>query len=241
MTVNANNSILFVRIKMNVDLAQQAVQHALNGNWHEAAALNKQIVKDNKNDTEALNRLAKAYFQLGKTKKAISISKKVLKIDPFNSIATKCIDKWKTTDKKNIKLDKASARLFIEEPGKTKIVSLINLGAPKLRSSLDCGEEVNLNISGHKISVTTSDGKYLGKLPDDVGVKLKKLITLGNEYKVLVKTLDTNEVKVIIREIKTSPMLTNTPSFTAEKINYISFTPPELVHSRDIEIPTEED
>ncbi len=40
-------------------------------------------------------------------------------------------------------------------------------------------------------------------------------------------------MKVFIREVKRPNNYFNVPSFTSEKIDYISFTPPELIHKKD--------
>ena len=80
---------------MDKDLAQEAILHALRGNWEEAVKINTKILDDQPNDVDALNRLAKAYAEVGKFKKAISSSQKVLKLDSFNTIATKALTKWK--------------------------------------------------------------------------------------------------------------------------------------------------
>jgi tetratricopeptide (TPR) repeat protein len=219
---------------MEKDLAQKAVEAALKGNWEKAIELNKKIIKATPKDTDALNRLARAHAELGDLPKAKKNSAKVLKIDPFNKIAQKCLDKWKGLKKgETIRSASSSASAFIEEPGKTKIVPLLHVGSEKITAKLDSGDEVKLNPHGHRVSVITQEGKYIGRLPDDIGAKLKKLMKLGNTYKVLIKSTNMSEVKVFIREIKSNPKLKDIPSFSNEKIDYISFTPPGLVHKKE--------
>jgi len=122
---------------------------------------------------------------------------------------------------------KFSARAFLEEPGKTKIVSLLHLGdSKKVLANLDSGDEVVFKLGNHRISVCTLNKKYIGRLPDDLSVSLIKLIKRGNEYQVFVKSSKPQEIKVFIRETKRVKELENIPSFSSEKINYISFTPP---------------
>ena len=55
---------------MDTDLAQQAITCALAGEWKKALELNKQILKETKNDIDALNRMARAYFNLGEIRNA---------------------------------------------------------------------------------------------------------------------------------------------------------------------------
>ena len=219
---------------MDKDLAHQAVSAALCGNWKDAITLNKEILKSDNKSVDALNRLARAFAETGDTTKATKISKKVLVIDPHNSIAVKCLEKWKGFEEGEVsfKTGPSSINDFIEEPGKTKLVALIHIGNPKLLSKLDSGDEVKLNPHGHRMSVVTGDGKYIGRLPDDVGAKLKTLIKMGNEYKVIVKCSDPKVIRVFLRETKSSPELKDIPSFTHDKIDYISFTSPGLINKK---------
>jgi len=81
----------------------------------------------------------------------------------------------------------------------------------------------------------------VGRLPDDISARLRKLISLGNTYKVLIKSVNQEEVKVFIREEARAQKLADTPSFAPEKLDYVAFTPPELVHKKDLVIPAEEE
>lgn len=216
------------------DLAQQAIDSALSCDWQKAVSLNKEIIKENPRDVDALNRLARAQAELGDYKKAKETAQKVLKIDPFNSIALKALSKWKNLNKgKTQPSAPTKAYIFLEEPGKTKIVSLLHLGCVGVLANLDAGDEVILNTHSHRVSVTTHDAKYIGRLPDNLSANLRKLIKMGNTYRTFIKSITCSEVKVFIRETKRSPKLTDIPSFSSEKIDYISFTPPELVHKSD--------
>lgn len=198
---------------MNEDLAQKAVAAALASDWKEAEKINKQILKNDKSDVDALNRLARAYAEQGSLKKAKETAKKVLRINPFNQIANKSLKKWKSLRRgETIVAGPSSAEAFLEEPGKTKMVSLLHLGASSVLAKLDAGDEVKLAPLKHRVSVTTLDGKYIGRLPDDIAAILRKLTGSGNEYQILIKSIETQGVRVFIRETKRS-----------EKINYASF------------------
>ncbi len=227
-----------------MDLAQKAVSAALSGKWEEAIKVNSEILKNDSKNLDALNRLAKAYAELGKIKKAKDVSQKVLKIDPFNPIATKCLAKWKAggvNEGGRCSLC-SKAEAFLEEPGKTKIVSLLHLGDASIIAKLGSGDEVKFMPFSHRISVTTFDGKYIGRLPDDLSARLRTLLKCGNEYQVLIKSTNPQEVKIFIRELKRSPRFKDVPSFAAEKVEYISFTPPELVSKKDdLQVAIEEE
>jgi len=140
---------------MDIDLAQRAISAALSGNWKDALKFNLQIVSDNPKDIDALNRLARCYAELGQVKRAVLTCEKALKIDPFNSIAVKSHKKWKTLksgEKTNGQVV-SSPELFLEEPGKTKLVYLLHVGDHKTLATLDCGDEVRLNPKSHRIPV----------------------------------------------------------------------------------------
>lgn len=221
--------------------AQLAIKQALLGNWVEAIHLNEAILKENPEDIDALNRLSRAHSELGCIKKAKEAAKKVLSISPDNSIALKAIVKLANMNEGECPCGRISSPDdFLEEPGKTKMMYLMHPGDQKVIASLDAGDEVKLDSHSHRLEILTEDGKYLGRLPDDLSARIKMLITCGNEYKVVVKCIDSGGVKVILRELKN---VSGTPSFPAEKIEYVSFTPPELVHKNDMDLggQTEED
>ena len=227
---------------MDLTLAQKAVSFALSSKWIEAKNTNLEILKDSSDDVDALNRLARCYAELGDLEKAKKTSKKLLALDPMNSIATRCIEKWNVLEKGDIHISSPiSAEAFLEEPGKTKLVPLLNLGDGKTLAKLASGNEVNISAHTHRVSVITKDRKYVGRLPDDVSAKLRTLIKLGNKYYALIKSIDEHEVRVFIREIEKGIKAGALSSFTSEKLDYVSFTPPELVHkSEENELDTED-
>lgn len=222
---------------MEMTLAQKAISLALDGRWEEAVEVNLDLLKDSPQDTDALNRLARAYAELGKISDAKKTARKVLKIDPANSIAQKRLEKWKTV--KNAGKNGGSAATvesFLEESGKTKLITLVNTGDSRLFANLDPGEEVKIFASAHKVSILTPDNKYIGRLPDDLAARLRNLIKAGNKYKVLIKSIEPKEVTVFMRETERGKNAPDIASFPQEKIDYVSFTPPELVHKEQPEM-----
>ena len=232
---------------MNDDLAQSAISLALNGEWDEAVKANLQILKAVSDDTDALNRLARAYAETGDVVKAKKTAEKVLKIDSVNPIAIKCLEKWKSLKKvdKGSSSKAISTEAFLEESGKTKIVALIHPGDEITLAKLDSGDEVSILCHPHRVSIVDASGKYIGRLPDDLSARLRKLIKLGNVYHVVIKSIEGREVKVFIKEVEKSANAKDFASFPTEKIEYTSFTPPELVHKDEpimedlIEEPTD--
>jgi len=62
----------------NSTITNQAINSALKGDWKNAVKLNLSIIKSSPHDVEALNRLARAYFQVGLKTKSAQIYQKVL-------------------------------------------------------------------------------------------------------------------------------------------------------------------
>ncbi|MBI2590580.1 MAG: tetratricopeptide repeat protein [Candidatus Blackburnbacteria bacterium] len=228
------------------ELAQRAVQAALKGNWAEAKSLNESILTVSEKDKDALCRLARAYQELGKNTKALSTYKKVLSLDPYNSIAQKAVDRLerigKNSTPNNNHTPTTSASSFLEEPGKTKTVTLIHLGAPDVLTSLAIGQSVRLDTHAHRVNVETLSGEFIGRLPDDLAHRILTLSRAGNEYDVLVKSATTQQVKTFIRESKRGTNVSDIPSFPiSEKPDYVAFTPPDLIHEERPSVNTFEE
>jgi len=231
-----------------MQLTRQAIDAALGRNWQEAIRLNLQITKENPKDVDALNRLARAYLELGQKEKSESMYKKVLKLDKYNTIAVKGLDLLK-----NSPLSPAlgmpsttSAPIFLEEPGVTKTISLTRLGDPKTISTLRPGDPVTLVAREHIVSVMSAANEYLGRLTDDLASRIRTFIKAGNRYEAWVRTIDSQHqpgvLKIFIREVSRSPQFRNTPSFPLmEKLSYAAFTPPELIHNEKPNVSTPEE
>lgn len=234
---------------MSDQLAQQAIEEALSGNWKQAQKLNEKILAAEPNNSAALNRLARTCFELGKFPKAQTCYKKVLKLDPYNPIAQKALErlkKLKTNGGVNPQAfptsQLSSVNLFIEEPGKTKPVNLIHLGDPVLISMLDAGEEVALEPHAHRVSVLTLQRKYIGRLPDDLSRHLIKLTKSGYVYKTVIRSVTPDCIKIFIRETGRPDQKASNPSFPlAEKAGYVSFTHPDSIHEEKPDVSPTED
>lgn len=201
---------------MEENLAQKAINFTLECNWNEAIKTNLLILKKDTEDIDALNRLAHAYFEKGEINKAKTTSRKVLKISPSNNIAIKALEKYKlgkTSETKNRNID---VSVFIEEPGKTKLTNLINIGSSKTCSCLNAGDEVILRPHSHRVTVTTMAGSYIGKLTDDLSARLRKLIKAKNVYRVFIKSANKKEIAILIKEVERGHEYKNTPSFPRE-------------------------
>jgi len=206
-------------------LSDTAVNYALSQNWLEAIAVNKQILQQSPKNIEALNRLGFALLKTGKIRDGKQMFEKVLKLDPYNRIAgnnIKKIDSMKKSASDFIRDCPVSPLLFLEEPGKTKIVECVNIASAQILSSLSCGQEVYFKLKKHGIDIRDTKGIYVGALPDDLSFKLLLFIKGGNQYSVNIKRIAKSCVSVFIREIKRGKKFQNQSSFSGTT-NYTSY------------------
>ena len=198
-------------------LKDKAIQAMLLGDWKSATSLNKALLNENPKDIDALNRLAYAFTILGKIQDARSTYRKVLKLDVLNQIAIrnikKLIDFGPRQIAKSVSSIKGVNNIFLEETGKTKIISLVNTTQPKIIALLKTGQPVITAIKRSKIFIQDQNKQYLGVLPDDIGRRLIKLIKGGNAYEACIKSATEHNVSVFIKEIKRVSRYKNQPSF----------------------------
>lgn len=190
----------------------QAIQTALVGDWNAAVTINQTILEEFPDDIDTLNRLAFAYASIGNAKEAKSLYQKVLSLDVHNPIALRNLKRLNggaTSSNHPIQMN----NIFIEEPGKTKVVELINVAEKKILAQLRAGEYVILQVKRMKTFVLDGQKQYIGMLPDDVGRRLIEFINGGNEYEAYVKTIDNLRLLIFIKETKRSARFKNQPSF----------------------------
>jgi len=204
---------MHVQFFIKMSLKNQAIQTALSGDWQNAIVLNKNLIKEDPNDIDALNRLALAYLIVGKTKDAKSMYQKVIKLDPLNPIAQRSLNKLK--DKKTIPAIPKSYKInnhFLEQPGKTKVIELINIAQPQIIERLRTGLLLELSVKRFKLFVLDNK-QYIGVLPDDIGKRLIKFIKANGIYEAFVKSASPHKVAIFIREVKKSARFKDQPSF----------------------------
>src|SRR3989344_8688802 len=109
------------------NLSQLAIDAALDSRWGEALKYNKQIIKLDPQNVDALNRQARVYMEMGKSNLAKKYYSEAVKIDPYNPIALKNLKIIKSFKPNGVVngimhingLSKLSPSLFLQEPGKT--------------------------------------------------------------------------------------------------------------------------
>jgi len=210
---------------MSQNLEDQAIKAAINQNWGKAVEINKKIVKENKNNITALNRLAHAYCQTGETKKASETYKQVLEIDAFNPIASKNLKrvnkakKFKPNNAKATNNFYNSGNMFLEEPGKTKLVSLVRLAQPSILAQINPAQPVLLDPKKRTVSIIAEDKTYLGTIPEDLSLRLIKFIKGGNQYQAFIKNVDHQKLEIFIKEVARGKKFINNPSFFQGKFS----------------------
>jgi len=206
---------------MNTTLLQhlenQAVDAAIKGDWQKAAEVNVEMLKKNKENIPSLLRLGFAYLQLKNYEQSLAVYKKVLKIQPQNAIASDYVEKidfrkksTKSSSNSNVVLD---SNIFIELPGKTKNVSLSQLGQKSTLAKLMIGEEVFFLVRKHHVEIRAESDEYIGVLPDDVGVRLMYFLENESEYKIYIQEATLSNIIVFIREISKGKKVEKLVSF----------------------------
>ncbi len=194
------------------ELQEQAIRAALGSNWELAIELNAEILAENPDDIPALNRLARAYTEMGQKDEAKVMYQRVLTLDKYNPIATKNLKVL--PHQKNGTIPQATTdEDFIEQPGLTKAVSLIKVASRETLLCLSCKQKVTFAPRSRLVSVTTEDKVYLGSLPDDLSLKLTKYIKRGYAYAACVKNTTDSAISIFIRETKRPQRAGYTPSF----------------------------
>jgi tetratricopeptide (TPR) repeat protein len=188
-------------------IQQQAQQLALNGEWAEAIKLNQEVLEATPNDVTALNRLGKAYSELGRYSEAYNAYNQSFEIDPANQIARRNLQRLEPL--KNLQADdqaperrhsQARQTMFIEEIGKTRVTELLKLADTTTLARMTSGDQVELRVEGKQVAVYSEDGLQLGRLEPRLAHRLIALIAGGNRYSAAVTVVEPGLLRIIIRE-----------------------------------------
>lgn len=213
-------------------LQQEAINAAKNADWSQAITLNQEIIAQNPNDLEAMNRLGLAFLKSNQPEKAKKIFKQVLEIDVSNIIANKHLTKIKNNDPSpDIIFDNNND--FIEEPGKSKIVSLHRLTGKDQLKKIKIGQVCKLQLKNRYISIVDEFDKHIGALPEDISFRLSKLISNGNQYRCVVYKVNDKQCLVQIRETLRSKKNEQFVSFPSKMQNNLVL-PDDFIMEEDI-------
>jgi hypothetical protein len=208
------------RIKPRAQYVDEAIELALASRWAEAVQVNRSIMDRFGPDEDTLNRLGKAYTELGQPDDAIEAYRSTLKMNPVNPIAQKNLSKLQAqgggqpvpSSKARVDVD-----AFIEETGKTALTALHVHAEGDPCSKVSGGDPVKLLVAGDTMNVETERGVPLGHLEHALGRRLIKFLEGGNRYSGAVATCEGGAVKIIVRETYQDPKFLGRPSFPIKK------------------------
>lgn len=213
-------------------LRQEAINAAKNSDWPQAILINQEIIQCYGNDLEAMNRLGLAFLKNNQENEAKRTFKEVLDLDKSNIIANKHLEKIKNNETSaDIIFDKDND--FIEEPGKSKIVTLHRLTGKDQLKKLKVGQACFLQLKNRYISLIDEANKHIGALPEDISFRLSKLIANGNEYRCVIYKVNDKQCLVQIKETLRSKKNEQIVSFPS-KIQNSLVLPDDFILEEDI-------
>ena len=229
---------------------QQAQQLAQNGDWEAAIELNREILETTPNDVTALNRLGKAYSELGRYGESYASYHQSITIDPANQIARRNLQRLEPL--KNLEADdtvterrhtQARQTMFIEEIGKTRVTELLGLADNTTLARMASGDQVELRVEGKQMVVFSEDGLRLGHLEPRLAQRLIGLIDGGNRYSAAVTVVESGLLRVIIRETYQHPSQAGRLSFPVDNtpLTPRAYTRDRLYAPDDTDLYTDDD
>ncbi len=145
------------KTRLSRKLSQEAIALAVEGRWEEAVSANKAIIERFAEDVAALNRLGRAFIELGRFTEAEEAYRRTLEIEPGNSIATKNLERLKSWNGVG-KLEPEKARslgkdFFASTVGKTGIVGLTGVTSIDRIAEIGIGGAVTLRRRFQQVTV----------------------------------------------------------------------------------------
>lgn len=207
------------QVKMRRQSSKHAITLAMQGRWQEAVEVNKSLIEGFPEDTDAYNRLGKAYLELGEYAQAEEAYKRALELDPFNIIAKKNLTRMSHISKTEsvAQGDKVGPRHFIEETGKSRVFNLQHPAPLETLVRMVAGDTVNLKVKGSDTFVESSRGEYLGTIEPKYGHRLIQLMKAGNKYLVAVVSSSVTSISIIVREVYQDPSQVGVVAFPGKR------------------------
>ncbi len=160
----------------------KAVALALEGKWEEAAAVNRELLELFPEDVETLNRLGKAYLEMGRYSMARGAFGAALAVAPHNSIAKKNLHRleslpYDTEDEASPAPSPARVlpNLFIEDSGKSGVTVLHKPAPASALAKVAPGDSVDLQADERRLAVYTPQGQLLGEVEPKLANRLLRL------------------------------------------------------------------
>jgi len=202
--------------------SQEAIALAMQSRWQEAITVNQSIIELFPTDIDAYNRLGRAYTELGEFAKAKDAYSRTIKLDPYNSIAKRNLQRLSLlrATKVSVKEERreASPDLFIGEMGKAGVINLKDLAPKEVLAKMAAGNQVYLKVRGRQLVVENEQGEYLGLVEPPHGLRLARLVEGGNKYASAIVNINANSLRVIIRETFQHPSQVGRLSFPVKAV-----------------------
>jgi Tetratricopeptide repeat len=202
--------------------SQEAIALAMQSRWQEAITVNQSIIELFPTDIDAYNRLGRAYTELGEFAKAKEAYSRTIKLDPYNSIAKRNLQRLSLlrATKVSVKEERreASPDLFIGEMGKAGVINLKDLAPKEVLAKMAAGNQVYLKVRGRQLVVENEQGEYLGLVEPPHGLRLARLVEGGNKYASAIVNINANSARVIIRETFQHPSQVGRLSFPVKAV-----------------------
>ncbi len=183
--------------------SREAIGLALEGDWEQAVEVNREVLRLFPDDVEALNRLGKAFMELGRYSGARSAFESATRVAPYNSIAKKNLERLlhlEETARPPKQGKVVSPYLFIEERGKSCMTALEKPAGLETLGRMAAGDSVKLRAKDHVLLVENQQGDYVGQVEPKLGMRLTRLMRGGNRYEAAIISVNPQDVSVIILE-----------------------------------------
>lgn len=205
------------KARLKKQWTELAVKQAQEGQWEEAANTNKNLLGLFPSEPDALNRLGKAYSELGMYAEARQAYTQTLKYSPGNAIARKNLDRLALLAESVVPVHGSAERidtnLYIDETGKTGVTTLINLAPQPVLARESVGDKVQLRVNGHSLLVVSSTGDVIGQVEPRLANRLISFMENGNRYTAVIAAMDQSMVRLRIRESYQHPDMFGKVSF----------------------------
>jgi len=189
--------------------SKRAIALAMQGQWREAAAVNKDIIESFPNDVEAHNRLGRACLNLGEYSQAREAYSRALELDPYNAITKKNLQRLSYLKDARVSSESESHKVgpqhFIKEIGRAGEVYLYDMAPKEVLARILAGDTVNIRIDAPNLIVENMRGEYLGRVDPRHAQRIIKLIEGGNKYTAAVVSSTGDMLLIIIREVYQDP------------------------------------
>lgn len=200
-------------------LTERALHAAKSGRWEEALAANTELLALDPNSVEAHNRLGKALSELGRFREAYDAYTRALELEPHNTIAQRNVDRLALL--KDLAPENGAghpvvrSHIYIEETGKTTVVPLVRPAELAVRARMMPGDplEVRIDHATNQVAIYSIEGAYLGEVEPRIAERMVRLSHAGNRYAAAVVEMESDTLRVMLRETYQDPSLSDQLSF----------------------------